>query len=226
MRAFMENDCFNKIFVEKTHSIKLIIDNTDSNNGSRIGGFGPKFFDNSSIEKYELKNYLYYFTVGNDILDNIKNGNEISTFYPKDFLEYNRNYKYPDFPIKCIIHEPSERGNNEIVYNKEIKQNKIISKGLAEDKEEVEDVDNMGGKIFQRKYGIKVGGNPALLQNEEYYYENLLKDNYQFILQMDESEYLRDQINGNEPFNHGIVYFYGKIKDKNIEEIIGGYWQN
>jgi hypothetical protein len=57
----MGNDCFNKIFVEKTHSIKLVIDNTDSNNGSRIGGFAPKFFDNSSIEKYELKKLSLLF---------------------------------------------------------------------------------------------------------------------------------------------------------------------
>jgi hypothetical protein len=222
----MENDRFNEIFVKRNYSIKLVIDNNDSNNGSRIGGFAPKFFDNSSIGKYELKNYLYYFTVGNDILDNIKNGNEISIFYPNDFSEYNKNYKYPNFPIKCIIHEPSERGNNGIVYNKGIKQNKIISKGTVEDKEEVEDIDNEGKKLLQIKYGIKIGGEPALLQNEEYYENLLLRDNYQFILQMDESEYLRDQINGDEPFNNGIIYFYGKMKDKNIEEIIGGYWQN
>ncbi|MDR1277479.1 MAG: hypothetical protein LBK02_01875, partial [Treponema sp.] len=79
---------------------------------------------------------------------------------------------------------------------------------------------------LEPNYGIKIGGEPALLQKEEYYYKDLINDNYQFIMQIDESEYLRDQIIGNEPFNHGIIYFYGKIKESIIEELVGGFWQN
>jgi hypothetical protein len=216
----MDNSTFDIIFIRKTHSIKLVVDKNDSNNGSRIGGFAPKYFDNK-IEKYDLKDYWYYFTISNDII-NIKDDNEISVFFPKEFSEYNKNYKYPEFPIKCIMHEISGRGNDDIVFNKYIRQHKIISQGLVED-EEKEDGETT---VLEPNYGIKIGGEPALLQKEEYYYKDLINDNYQFIMQIDESEYLRDQIMGNEPFNHGIIYFYGKIKESIIEELVGGFWQN
>jgi hypothetical protein len=223
----MENNYMEKIFVEKTHSLKLIIDKTNTNNGSRIGGYAPVFFDNDIVLKNNLNDYLYYFTIGNEILNNIENDNEISVFIPKEFSVYNKNYKYPNFPIKCIMHKPSGKGNNEILYNKNIKSKKIISKGMIEDKEEVEDIDNEGQKILQPIFGIKIGGEPSLLQNEpDIYYKDLMNDNYQFIMQFDESEYLKEQITDNEPFNHGIIYFYGKIVDGKIKEFIGGYWQN
>ena len=217
----MDGNVFDKIFVKKTHSIKLVIDKNDSNTGSRIGGFAPEYF-NDKIEKYDLKNYLYYFTISNDIMD-INGGNEISIFIPKEFSEYNKNSIYPKFPIKCITHETSERGKDTIVFNKYIQQHKIVSQGLVEDEEKIEDEEEI---ILNPIYGIKIGGEPALLQDEEYYYKDLIRDNYQFIMQIDESGYLRDQIIGNEPFNHGMIYFYGKIKERKMEELVGGYWQN
>ena len=45
-------------------------------------------------------------------------------------------------------------------------------------------------------------------------------------MQFDESSYLRNQVVGNEPFNHGIIYFFGRFEDCNLVDFIGGFWQN
>ena len=92
--------------------------------------------------------------------------------------------------------------------------------------EEVEDVDEPGKMLLEPVMGNKIGGTPAMLQCEPSYYTWLDKDKYEFVMQFDESSYLRNQIIGNEPFCHGIIYFYGKFENGVLVDLVGGFWQN
>lgn len=219
-------ELYNKIFVVRQTSLQFAISEHDKQSGSRIGGYAPAYFDDDLIvNEYDLQEYVYYFSIGIDLLPNLAN-NEVSVFIPKDFNIYNRNNTYPHFPIKCIMHTPSIRGNNEAICNKCIMSKQLVSKGIVNDIEEVEDVDELGKMLLEPIYGNKIGGTPALLQNEPSYYTLLEKDKYVFIMQFDESSYLRNQVVGNEPFNHGIIYFYGKFEDGILVDLVGGFWQN
>ena len=63
------------------------------------------------------------------------------------------------------------------------------------------------------------------LQEEDYYFSNLKTNNFDFIFQFDESSYQKGQVKGNKPFLNGIIYFYGKINNHKISNIIAGFWQ-
>lgn len=219
-------DTYNDLFVARQKSLQFAISEHDRQSGSRIGGYAPAYFDDDlRIAKYGLQEYVYYITIGADLFPNIV-GSEISIFIPKNFEAYNRNDTYPHFPIKCILHAPSIRGRNESIYNKHIISKQLDSKGINNDIEEIEDVDAPNEMLLEPIYGNKIGGTPALLQDEPSYYARLEKDKYVFVMQFDESSYLQNQVIGNEPFNHGMIYFYGKFQDYDLVDFIGGFWQN
>lgn len=219
-------ELYNDIFISRQKSLQFIVSEHDKQTGSRIGGYAPSYFDDDLImEKYSLLRYVYYFSIGADLLPNLTD-NEISIFIPKDFDLYNSNNIYPHFPIKCIMHTPSIRGNNEKICNKNIMSRQLISTGIINDLEEVEDVDEPGKMLLEPVMGNKIGGTPAMLQREPSYYTWLDKDKYEFVMQFDESSYLRNQIIGNEPFCHGIIYFYGKFENGVLVDLVGGFWQN
>lgn len=220
----MEN-VYNELFIARQKSLQFAISEHDEQSGSRIGGYAPAYFDDEKIAEHDLQEYVYYISIGADLLPNIL-GSEISIFIPKDFRAYNRNCAYPHFPLKCIMHTPSLRGKNEAICNKYIMSKQLVSKGINNDIEEVEDVDNPDEILLEPIYGNKTGGTPALLQDEQSYYTELEKDKYVFVMQFDESSYLRNQVVGNEPFNHGIIYFFGRFEDCNLVDFIGGFWQN
>lgn len=217
---------YTELFIKRQKSLQFAISEHDEQSGSRIGGYAPAYFDDDlKIAEYDLQEYVYYISIGADLLPNIV-GSEISIFIPKDFKAYNRDCKYPYFPIKCIAHIPSLRGENDAICNKYIIPKQLVSKGINNDIREVEDVDEPNEMLLEPIFGNKIGGTPALLQDEQSYYIELEKDKYVFVMQFDESSYLRNQVIGNEPFNHGIIYFYGKFKDNRLVNLVGGFWQN
>jgi hypothetical protein len=75
-------------------------------------------------------------------------------------------------------------------------------------------------------YFIKFGGKPYWIQDEEEIYAGkLIKDGYEYFLQIDEDGYLPNMVKGNYPFCFGALYIYGKIENKNIGNLIAGFWQ-
>jgi len=60
-----------------------------------------------------------------------------------------------------------------------------------------------------------------------YYFEELHKDGFSFLFQIDEDGYPTDVdfIEGNYPFGFGAVYVYAKILGSSIEKPCVGYWQ-
>lgn len=217
---------YDDLFKTRSKSLRFYISEHDSLGGSRIGGYAPAYFDNDAIiAENNLQEYVYYLSIGEDLFPFIS-GSEVSIFIPKDFESYNVNDRYPYLPIKCIFHSPSGRGKNEIICNKDIESRQLVGKGIDNDMEEIDDIDEPGNTLLEPVFGNKIGGTPGLLQKEISYAARLEEDNYVFVMQFDESSYLQDQITGNEPFCHGIIYFYGKFEEGLLIELVGGFWQN
>lgn len=73
---------------------------------------------------------------------------------------------------------------------------------------------------------IKVGGNPRLIQNEDYYFAKLKKDSLSFFFQVDEDGYPDTLIreDGNYPFGFGSLYIFAKM-EKEIQHPTAGFCQ-
>ena len=67
---------------------------------------------------------------------------------------------------------------------------------------------------------IKAGGVPRYIQQNEFYYKQLLADNYSFFLMIDEEGYIEGVFD--DVFNFGALYLY---KHNDTGEIIAGFWQ-
>ena len=74
---------------------------------------------------------------------------------------------------------------------------------------------------------IKLGGNPRLIQNENYYFTKLEEESFSFFLQIDEDGYpetlLRDDYS--YPFSFGSLYIFVKIGANDIQNPVVGFWQ-
>ena len=73
---------------------------------------------------------------------------------------------------------------------------------------------------------IKVGGEPRFIQNKEFYYKQLLEDNYSFFLMIDEEGYIEEAFD--DVFNFGALYSmtqkkllqdFGNVRNKVIYQI-------
>ena len=78
---------------------------------------------------------------------------------------------------------------------------------------------------LEEDYLMKFGGKPNLIQNKTYYYQDLEKDGYKFLFQIEESgfsKFLRD----NYISNYGALYVYVKnIENCAVDDVIIGFWQ-
>ena len=109
--------------------------------------------------------------------------------------------------IKVFVHSFSEESNNEIYTIKGL--NKANIKGY---KKVESDVFNF----------ITESKNPRLIQDENYYFKDLEKNGYGFFIQIDEDYYPENLIKENYVFGYGALYLY---KHNITAEIIAGFWQ-
>ena len=213
----MSQDIFNDLFIVRNKSMSFQITEKDTVSGSRIGGNEPVFFSEQRIRELNLTNHLYFMTISNDLIKEMDT--EFSVFIPKKI----EDTLYPKHNILCIAHPFSDRKEGFSSFsNSNIVGRKLVIGNLQEDIEEIEDEEE---SFFENVYGNKIGGNPSLLQEEDYYFSNLKTNNFDFIFQFDEGSYQKGQVTGNRPFLNGIIYFYGKIDNNRISNIIVGFWQ-
>ncbi len=65
-------ELYNDIFISRQKSLQFVVSERDKQTGSRIGGYAPSYFDDDLImEKYSLQRYVYYFSIGADLLPNL-----------------------------------------------------------------------------------------------------------------------------------------------------------
>jgi len=131
----------------------------------------------------------------------------LSVLIHQDFNTLLHNNIYPSIAVKVIEHEHSETGND--------KDKAVLDLGLSSISEYAETQEDHF--LF-----IKIGGEPQLIQDENYYCNDLEKNGYFFFLQIDEEGYPDNLLNGNYPFGFGALYLY---KHKVTEEVVAGFWQ-
>jgi len=164
----------------------------------RIGGNPP-----INIETEIPEGYAFYAT----LVHPEKEDKMLSILVTKDIERLVDNSIYPNIDIKVIEHKYAPMGVHS-EYRLENFNNAIFSIGGYTEKQE-------GKFLF-----IKAGGVPRYIQQNEFYYKQLLEDNYSFFLMIDEEGYIEGVFDN--VFNFGALYLY---KHNDTGEIIAGFWQ-
>lgn len=164
----------------------------------RIGGNVPGFFLN---RQNEICDYRYYLTIQCPF----SKDDYISIFVPKSFEKLIDNNIYPKCAVKVFSHPLSEESSNS-EYTMD-----WIHRTAIEGYEESENCQF-----------ITVSKEPYLIHDEDFYIEKLHRDDYRFLLQIDEDYYPKNLLDGNYIFAYGTLYIYQNVLTK---EIIAGFWQ-
>ncbi|CAI6079810.1 hypothetical protein PAECIP112173_02722 [Paenibacillus sp. JJ-100] len=205
-----------KVLVERTNSILYYAEaNLAKDQGAGwIGGNAPGFFDDQDDFIHEgTQRYVFYLTV----IHPFKPESMISIFIPEDYEEYLKNNIYPDCSIKVIEHPISTESTKQKFTNPGLIKH-IISDGVLSDDE----------KSMDQSFLIKVGGNPRLIQDEDYYFTKLREESYSFLLQVDEDGYPETLIKPdyNYLFGFGSLYIFAILGTTEIQRPVAGFWQS
>lgn len=140
----------------------------------------------------------------------------ISIFIPEDYEEYLENNIYPNCPIKVVEHPISTESVKDMFTNPGLIKHVISNGELSHDE-----------KSMDQPYLIKVGGNPRLIQNEDYYFAKLKEESFPFLFQVDEDGYPERllQEDYNYPFGFGSLYIFAKMETTEIQHPVAGFWQ-
>ncbi|MGG4093288.1 hypothetical protein [Paenibacillus lautus] len=118
------------------------------------------------------------------------------------------NNIYPNCSIKVIEHPIS------IESVKDMFTNPGLIKHVISDGEKRNDK-----KSMDQSFLIKLGGNPRLIQNKDYYFTKLREESFSFLFQVDEDGYpetlLQDDYS--YPFGFGSLYIFAKIGTDEIQ---------
>ncbi|EHB66030.1 MULTISPECIES: hypothetical protein [Paenibacillus] len=201
--------------VEKTDCILYYAEPSLSNEQGTgwIGGNAPDFFDDQADLIHE-GNQKYYFYMC--LVHPFKPESMISIFIPEDYEEYLDNNVYPKCSIKVVEHPISKESVKETFTNPGLLKHAISAGDISNDE-----------KSMDQSFLIKLGGNPRLIQNNDYYFTKLKEESYSFLFQVDEDGYpdmlLRDDYS--YPFGFGSLYIFAKIGAEGIQHPIAGFWQ-
>jgi len=171
----------------------------DINLRGRIGGNPPEIIENLIPE-----DFLFYATVVHPKKDNYM----LSILTHREFDTLIDNNVYPKIAVKVIEHEYSSQG---LLDSKRIKDIDINS------------ISDYTNTIDDREFFLlKVGGEPRLIQNNAFYYQQLIEDGYSYLLQIDEEGYSDNLLIKDYPFHYGTLFIY---EHQDTHEIIAGFWQ-
>lgn len=204
-----------KVLVERTESILYYAESDLSKDQGAgwIGGNAPQFFDDQDDLIHEgNQKYLFYLS----LIHPFKPESMISIFIPEDYEEYLKNNMYPNCSIKVMEHPISTESIKEMFTNPGLKKHTISDGTLINDQ-----------KSMDQSFLIKVGGNPRLIQNEDYYFTNLMEESFSFLFQVDEDGYPETlvQHDYNYPFGFGSLYVFAVIKATEMQHPVAGFWQ-
>ena len=219
---------FYELFVARTSCLLFDLSEKDNQCGW-VGGNAPAYFDDKEniVNDSELK-YYFYMTLVSPI-DNCM----ISVFIPA-FEEYLERNIYPDCGIKVFKHEispVSQYNYYEMFTEKPTVMKTRYQKNFDYSNPTIRRVFLSNPRFVSKlneeeeMYFLQLGGQPLFIQNECFYYDSVMNDGYQFFFSVDEQGYLENMIHGNYPFSYGAVYYYAKMSDNNISDVIAGFWQ-
>ena len=217
---------YTELFEKRSKCLLFNATENVSDNYGWIGGNPPDYFDDKiALINTDNIRYSFLMTVKNPL--NIENA--ISIFIPQEFSHRIENNKYPDCSIKIFEHKITDESDNPFFRNENEIEKKHYIQLIGEideekiDKQSSDEFDEDEDEAFT--YLIKFGGKPVLIQEEQFYYEQLHTDGYTFLFQIDENGY-PDGLMKEYIFGYGALYVYGKLSDSSINNIIAGYWQN
>ncbi|MNO62698.1 hypothetical protein D3C76_533790 [compost metagenome] len=211
----MPTENYMDILVERTDCILYYAGSDLSNEqGSGwIGGNAPGFFDHQvNLIHEDNQKYLFYLS----LVHPFKPERMISIFIPEDYEEYLENNIYPDCSIKVIEHPISTESAKDLFTNPGLVKHVISDGELSHD-----------DKSMDQSFLIKAGGNPRLIQNEDYYFTKLEEESFSFLFQVDEDGYPETllQDNYSYPFSYGSLYIFAKVGANEIQHAVAGFWQ-
>ncbi|MEK3949634.1 hypothetical protein MHB46_14580 [Paenibacillus sp. FSL H7-0703] len=211
----MPNENQTNILVERTDCILYYAGSALSNEHSAgwIGGNAPDFFDDQSDLIHEgNQKYVFYLS----LVHPFKPESMISIFIPEDYEEYLENNIYPNCSVKVIEHPTSTESAKDMFTNPGLVKH-AISEGKPSHDE----------KSMDQPFLIKVGGNPRLIQNEDYYFTKLKEESFSFLFQVDEDGYPETllQEDYNYPFGFGSLYIFANVGTTEIQHPVAGFWQ-
>lgn len=72
---------------------------------------------------------------------------------------------------------------------------------------------------------IKLGGNPRLIQHEDYYFTKLTEDSFSFFFQVDEDGYPDTLLQDDHsyPFGFGSLYIFAKTGTNDSQDPVAGF---
>lgn len=182
-------------------NIKLTADIDDFSQKNVIGRIGGNIPDCLMSYDNEIKDFYFYVTFEYPE----KKGVFLSVFIPKSYDVMVDNNIYPNCSIKVISHGFSNESDSCNYTNKGINKREIL--GYKESKDDG---------------FITVSDNLDFIQDEVFFYENLISDGYKPFIKIDEDYYSDEVISGSYIFGYGALYLY---KHTSSGEIIAGFWQ-
>jgi hypothetical protein len=202
-------DRFNEVLINREWCILFNLSKEQASNYGWIGGNRPSYFDDG-FGKDLREHYIFLLIVQNPFNKDIS----YSIFIPSHSSIYFDNYKYPNSAIKLFEHPTS--GESNIEERSDFFKNQMFIHHYKNCKD---------ADALEEDYLMKFGGKPNLIQNKTYYYQDLEKDGYKFLFQIEESgfsKFLRD----NYIFNYGALYVYAKnIENCAVDDVIIGFSQ-
>lgn len=227
----MDTQQFTALFHNRNACLLYELGNRDCGCGW-IGGNAPAYFDDKPEAARDGETrYFFYMTLVSPI-----NGRMLSVFLPP-FDVYNDRKIYPNCAIRVFEHEPSSESLLDLYrmfepepavkktrYEKQFDYSKpTIQKSFLTEPRIVESAE---GGTDNSRFFLQVGGHPYWIQNEPYYWDSLENEDRRFFFYIDEFGYPDDTLHGNAPFCFGAAYFYAKITNNEVSDVIAGFWQN
>lgn len=166
----------------------------------RVGGNIPAVLDGQS---QLLADYNFYASFQHPYDETLY----ITVLTPKAYDRMIDGNVYPNCSVKVVCHELSEESTINLHTNDSLNAWAIF--GYQATAEHAHDF-------------ITVAEHPALLQDEDYYYQALENDHYRFFMSLDEDHYPDGLISGDYVFGYGKLFLY---EHASTGEIIAGFWQ-
>lgn len=136
------------------------------------------------------------------------NGRDLSVMFDEEFLPHGVDTIYPRIGVRCLLHEPSPESSEASTVLDSIDRGSLV---LAAE----------GDPWF-----IKVGGEPVLIQQEEYYANAVAAAGYDFFFQVDENGFPDGFVLEDYPLNYGGLYLYAKRGvGGEVVEVVAGFTQ-
>lgn len=181
------------------------------NSASWVGGNAPAYFDDQDIHEGDQTYYFYL-----SLLNPFKPGSMISIFIPAEYEDYLDNNMYPHCSIKVFEHPASAESAKDRFTHPGLVRH-AISDGVLNDDKTARD----------QSFFIKLGGNPRLIQEEDYYFKDWNEESLSFFFQVDEDGYPDTllQEDWSYPFGFGALYIFANFGTEKIQTPVAGFWQ-